>query len=356
MWLAVPAALALIAIACVNPSEPEGWAGPLLQDDTLFVSIDRGEMAALDGDDLSLRWIFPPDTEAGRRIDLEAIYSTPVVSGGTVYFAAYDGNVYALNAEDGSVGWPFFETDGPIIGGLTLVDGTVFVGSDDGRLYALDAASGDQLDSFDTGDSIWATPLVANGVVYVPSLNGKLYALDARSLERLWERPFEADAGLITDPVLADEDTLLVGGIDRTLYALDPATGEERWSFEADNWFWGRPLVADGTVYVPNLDSQVYALELATGEMSWSFEAEEPVRSSPLLVGDVLVLVDRRGNVYGLDPATGSRKWGPEILDKTVLSDPILWQERVLIVAQGGDLYSVDPSGGARSLLEVRQP
>lgn len=338
---------------------PQGWAGPLLADDTLFVSIDRGEMAALDPEDFSALWVFPPDTEVGRRIDLEAIYSTPVLTGGAVYFGAYDKNVYALSAEDGARRW-VSPTGGPIIGGVTVADGTVYVGSDDGKLYALNAEDGkEKISPFDTGDSIWATPLVADGIVYVPSVNGKLYALDAQTFDPVWEQLFEADAGLITDPVLADEDTLLVGGIDRTLYALDPDTGKERWSFdEADNWFWGRPLVVDSTIYVPNLDGNVYALELATGEPAWEqpFEAEESVRSSPLLAGDVLVVVDRKGNVYGLDPATGELKWsGPTILDETVLSDPIFREDGVLIVAQGGDLFRIDPTAGASQALEVRQ-
>ncbi len=417
---------ALLAAACARIANPQGWAGPTRAGDTVFASIDPGKMAALDtqtesgpgcenatdddgdgwvnegcqragsvveaggqcnndtNDDTvnnvkddeavndgcpatTARWLFPPATVEGKRLKLEAIYGTPVVTGGTVYFAAYDGNVYALNAADGSLVWGF-ATHGPIIGGVALdqrgtegqepVAKTLFVGSHDGKLYALDPKDGSLRGSFDAGDSIWATPLVAGQVVYVAAVNGKLYALDVDSLKPIWDRPFKADAGLITDPVLADKDTVLVGGIDRTLHAVSAGSGEEKWSFKADNWFWGRPLVAGSKVYVPNLDKKVYALDATTGKPLWGepFKAAAPLRSSPLLAGDILIVVDKAGNVYGLDPVAGAQKWGPQILAKTVLSDPLALDDSVLIVAQGGDLFRIDPAGGASAAVEVRKP
>ncbi|HEU4760007.1 MAG TPA: PQQ-binding-like beta-propeller repeat protein [Dehalococcoidia bacterium] len=420
------ALFALLAAACARIAKPAGWAGPLQVDSTVYASIDRGRMAALDlnpetgaqcdnatdddGDgwvnegcpqagalpetgkqclnDISdetvnnvkdddvvndgcpatvARWVFPPDTTEGRRIKPVAIYGTPVLAGGDLYFGAYDGKVYALNASDGTPVWPF-TTGGPIIGGIapdvrggqdqaTAVS-TLFVGSDDGKLYALDPKDGRVKATFDAGDSIWTTPLVAGSVLYVAAVNGKLFALDSESLKPVWDRPFKADAGLVTDPVLADKDTVLVGGIDRTLYAVGAASGQKKWSFKADNWFWGRPLVADGTVYAPNLDKNVYALDLATGKPAWPtpFKAQAPLRSSPLLAAGVLIVVDRTGDVYGLDPATGALKWGPQLLNRTVLSDPLAFGDSVLIVAQGGDLFRIDPSGGAPAPVEVRRP
>ena len=356
--------LAVAAAGCVGVTSPQGWAGPTSLGDTVFASIERGKMAALNADDLKVQWLFPPDTEQGKAIKPEAIYGTPAATKDTVYFGAYDGNVYALNSEDGSLRWPF-ETGGPVIAGVALYEpdpkerpeaSALFVGSDDGVLYALDPATGSEKMRFDAGDSIWAAPLVVETTVYVASVNGKLFALNADTLEPVWDKPFEADGGLVTDPVLADESTLLVGGIDRRLYALDKASGEEKWSFAGDNWFWGRPLVSETTVFVPNLDHHVYAIELDSGKPAWQspFEAKGSVRASPLLAAGVLIVADRAGNVYGLDPANGSQKWAQEILNKKLLADPVLLQDQVLLVAEGGDLYRVDPEAGTSSLVEVR--
>ncbi len=355
----------LAAAGCVGISKPEGWAGPAQADDLVLASTAKGKLSALNAEDFSPVWTFPTGEE-DPKIDLEAIYGTPLVIGDSVYLAGYSGDVYALGLEDGSVRWQF-EADDPIIAGLAASETAVYAASDGGRLHVLDPQTGQQVDAFDAGDSIWAAPLLADGVLYVASVDGKLHALDAETLDSVWDAPFEADQGLISDPVLAG-DTILVGGFDHTLHAVDAATGEERWSFEADNWFWARPLVADGTVYAPNLDDRLYALSLETGEQRWSFEAEEPepLRSAPVLASGVLVIVDRGGNVYGLDPEEEPEdervRWS-EALEKTVLSNPLVVKEegdegedveKVLISAQKGDhLFSVDPVTGRSSEVET---
>ena len=220
-----------------------------------------------------------------------------------------------------------------------------------------------------------------------PAMDGRLYALNAETLEPVDGFSFEGDAGLLMDPTLANDDTLLTGGIDNKLYALDPATGAEKWSFEGGNWFWGRPLVDGETVYAADLDGNVHALSVSDGSPVWSdpFKTDSPVRSAPLLAGETLIVVDRRGNAYGLDPEDGTQQWGPTLLDKTVLSDPVLLDVatspggtdsspsatpneespapteepspteaaggnaavEVLIVAQGGDLCRIDPTDGS---------
>ncbi len=361
-------ALALLAAAgCVGFSNPEGWAGPVVTDDLLLASTDQGELSALNAEDFSRLWTFPTGQE-DPELDLKAIYTTPLVSGDIVYFGAYSGEVFALNLEDGSEKWRF-DTDDNIIAGLEALfsDGsieTLFVGTDDGLVYALDAETGRQRSNFfDAGDSIWAALLLSDDVLYVASVNGKLFALDAETFAPVWDEPFETGQGLISDPVLVD-DTIIVGGIDRELHALDAASGEERWSFPADNWFWGRPLVVDGTVYAPSLDDRLYALSLETGDELWSFEAENGIRSKPVLVDGTLVIIDRKGNAYGLNPEEapeGPRlKWSKTV-DKTVLSNPLVREAeagedgatvKVFISAQGGDLFRLeDPATGVLSRL-----
>ena len=59
------ATLFLVATACVNVADPEGWAAATQVDDTLFASLEHGKMPALDApDDFSIQWILPPDPEA----------------------------------------------------------------------------------------------------------------------------------------------------------------------------------------------------------------------------------------------------------------------------------------------------
>ena len=306
-----------LATACARIARPEGWAGPTLAGDRLVASIGRGELAAVNIEDSSGRviWQFPPKDQKhpdGSKIDPEAIYSTPAVADGTIYFGAYDGWVYALDLADGDIRWQV-ETGGPIIGSAVVEDGVVYVGSDDGKLYAFDAETGDLQWQFTSGDSIWATPLVADGVVYVASMDKKVYALDA-------------------------------------------ASGEEKWHFKADDWFWTRPLVLGDTVYAGCLGGKVYALDVNDGSPKWEepFDTEAPVRAAPLLLDDVLLIANREGKLYGLDPEDGRPIWGPRDLAKTVLADPLADPlaevPMAYISAQGGDLFTVNSDGKYKRL------
>jgi len=306
-----PAVLAFLALVmlgaagCVPQNNPQGWAGPAVSEDgsILVASTDKGKISALRiADGFPAEWTFPTGDE-DPKIDLEAIYGTPVVRGDNVYFGAYDSKVYALSLADGRPAWDRpFDTDGPIVAGLAASDTTLYAASEDGYVYALELATGSPVwdRPFDTGAEVWGTPLLAGDRLYVASVNGKLFALNAATGEEEWDRPFETGHGLISDPVLAD-GTLLVGGIDRELHAVKADSGEKRWPpFKTDNWFWGRPLVEGGAVYAPNLDGRLYALSLADGKPVWDapFEAKEPLRSAPVLAGGTLVIVDRGGNVY----------------------------------------------------------
>jgi outer membrane protein assembly factor BamB len=377
----------MIAAGCASVSNPQGWAPPTLVDETLYVSIEPGRMAALDAESLAVQWVFPPDTDEGNKLDLEGIYGAPVLHDGVIYFGANDGNVYALDAAEGFLIWPF-ETGDAIVNSLALKDGTLFAGSTDGVLYAINAASGDETDRFDTGSSIWGSPVVVEDVIYLPTMDGDLLALRADTLDPVEGFSFKTDAGLLMDPALANDNMLLVGGIDSTIYALNPGTGAELWSFGGGNWFWGRPLVTDNTAYVADMDGNVFALDLSDGAPLWPqpFTADDAVRSGPLLAGDTLVIVDSGGNAFGLNPEDGKPQWGPTLLGKTVLSDPLLLaqtiapadtatpsspdsgsptpapasptpspspaaenggREVVLIVAEGGDLCTIDPVDGS---------
>ena len=348
---------------CGGVSSPDGWAAPVLVDDVLYVSLDGGELSAIDasGEPLTQLWTFGNDDSfacdnenAEKRRDLRAIYGAPVVDGDRVYLGAYDGNVYALSVSDGHCLWVFDGTDGPIIGGLAMADGVLYVPSDDGNLYGLDPEDGSlKKGPFDAGDAIWAAPLIVDDAIYFATVGGTVWARTARDLHPMWT--FETGAGLITDPVITG-DVLVVGGIGEKLFGLDPANGKQLWDkpFKGDNWFWGRPAFEGQTMFFPNLDHKVYAIDARTGEPAWAkpFEANEAIHSSPVLVDGVLTVVDRKGNVFSLDPATGQQNRVALLLDARVLADQIEFEGEVLILTQGGGLHELDPAEGTLRRLE----
>ena len=142
--------------------------------------------------------------------------ATPVVVGNSLYFAAHDGFVYALDTASGGLKWKFNAWEGivpnppgtrredinidPLGGmrsGVAYAEGRIFVGAGTGKLHCLDATSGKELwqtlidpRSGTNKTRIHSDPLVYGGKVFVGTSTsaGRAQAvcLDARTGAVRW--------------------------------------------------------------------------------------------------------------------------------------------------------------------------
>jgi outer membrane protein assembly factor BamB len=73
------------------------------------------------------------------------------------------------------------------------------------------------------------------------------------------------------------------------LVAVDAATGEILWShaFEMDNY--GGATVVNDLVFTATFDGMIYALDRATGNEVWSYQAPGGINAWPAVVGDTIV-------------------------------------------------------------------
>ena len=208
-----------------------------------------------------------------------------------------------------------FKTGGAIWSTPALADGMVYFGSDDGKVYALDAASGKQRWSVATGGGVWGPASVDGAYVYALSDDGYLYKFTRATGKRVWR--FDTHGGkvkrrgydrLASAAVIAG-GTLYVGSADGGLYALDPANGRERWHFATQGMVRSTPAVADGRVYFGSYDDAIYALDAKSGALVWRKDTLMPVVSTPRVVNGVVYLGSRNADFYALDAADGAVKW-----------------------------------------------
>ncbi len=105
--------------------------------------------------------------------------TAPVIIDGIVYTASGRA-VHAVDirdTENRETIWSSY-TGGAIESSLAVGNGHIYVGSGDGQLYALNAEDGAVEWSFPTGGSIKSSPLLSNGVIYVGSSDGFVYAIE----------------------------------------------------------------------------------------------------------------------------------------------------------------------------------
>lgn len=97
--------------------------------------------------------------------------------------------------------------------------------------------------------------------------------------------------GMFTSPALGNNGLIYVAGEDGYLYALDWATGQQRWATMVWHSGWSSPAIgADGTVYIGSRGGGLYAVDGTTGVLVWQF-AKGGSDSSPVIGVDGTVYV-----------------------------------------------------------------
>jgi eukaryotic-like serine/threonine-protein kinase len=238
-----------------------------------------------------------------------AIWSSPVVANGVVYFGSDDKKVWALNL-DGTKKWTYLTGDA--VRSIPAVDGgVVYVGSNDNLVYALDAVAGTKKWSFAAGnDILTSAPLVANGMVYVGSLDGNFYALNKDTGVKNWS----VNTWAVRGGASISGTTVYVGSDQSKLFALDANTGVTKWSATLGGRVRNTPAVAGGVVYVGADDGKLYAYDAATGVKKWSTLLSSNcslVRSTPAIYNGKAYVVTGEtcpmdGHIYAVNTTTGT--------------------------------------------------
>lgn len=346
--LIISVLLATVLAACAGTRSPEGWASPTEAGDVTLVQEEPGVIAALTLSDSSavVRWRFPADGQDDP--DLTAIYGDPLITGDRVYIAGYSGHVVALDLATGRPidGWPSLELPAHVVAAPAMSDTHLFVATDRGRIVPIDLATGaDSPAILDVGERIWSPLYMRDGTLYVAGLDRTVRALDPQTGAERWKAEL---GGSVAGEFTIEGDTMYVGAFDRRLYALDAGTGGERWSVSGDGWFWARPLLTADMLYAATVEGSIYAIDPLTGNTRWTAStAETQVRAAPALSGGTLVVVSREGDLVGLDPSNGTERWRGSIEgDGEFLADPIERNGGLIYVTTDGSIYRIDPGTG----------
>jgi polyvinyl alcohol dehydrogenase (cytochrome) len=163
---------------------------------------------------------------------------------------------------------------------------------------AITPATVDQLGQawfFPTDDAVTTAVAVVEGVVYAGDWSGAFYAVDAATGEQRWRRDLEPSADvyagqIVSSPAVAvaGDRRLVVFGSGPRLHALDAASGASVWTVQLTADAEGpapeiesSPVVVDGRVIVgfdahnrSDAGAGVIAVDLATGAEQWRWDGD----------------------------------------------------------------------------------
>jgi outer membrane protein assembly factor BamB len=346
--------------------ETKGWvvSSPAVEDGTVYFGSYDSNFYAMDAASGQLKWKFQTGGERryiGKHLhylqpaaesmpDPWDIYlSSPSVSKGAVYFGSSDGNVYAVDAKNGTLKWKV-QTGDVVHSSPAIADGTLYIGSWDRYLYALDAASGTEKWRFQTGDDpdahnhigIQSSAVVADGVVYFGSRDGHAYAVEAASGKQIWR--FSTEGSWVNNsPVVHDGKVYFGTSVPGIIHAVDAKTGKVVFDVAAGSPVFASITLANGTLYMGNFGGKLTAIDLKTQKAAWTFETDGAKQNAGAMTNE-----DGSINWQALFP-------GPNLFYDdmvlavhklfsmgAVLSSPVVVGDTVIFGSTDGNLYALN--------------
>jgi outer membrane protein assembly factor BamB len=289
------------------------------------------------GDTGKVEWSFPlgGDGSTGPVIGTDGmIYAGGVVSGG----------FYAINP-DGTEKWRAANLTPGFPDAAIGSDGTIYVDTvDPNALVALNP----------NGTTDWTMPL-PNGVPSAPLTlgpDGTIYFAFEESVMAVnpngtpkWTFSPLVNASFLA-PAIGADGTIYVDTYGGTLYALNPANGDEEWSFPPINEYTNATAPAiggDGTIYFGD-GFYLYAVN-PNGTEKWAFRFANGSLQTPVAIGANGVIYANDGEFLRAIKASGIEKWKVRPAQEGGVAATVIGADGTIYVAEASSIQAFSPDG-----------
>jgi len=283
--------------------------------------------------------------------------TTPVLgANGLVYIAGEDNQIHAV-AANGAVQWTFsaFTGSDRLGGGVALgPNGNVYAATDEGELYAINGQNGTLLWSVQPAASnfgdVLSTPIVApDGTIYYTAKgnkNGHLFAVTPTGAFQ-WTFVAPGKYGFYQTPLVGADGTVYVASLDERVFALYP-DGSLRYEAQFDGKILARPaLSSDGSLYVGTDSDELYALN-PDGSIRFTFDPNTGAFiTSPLLSADGsrLFVAGDSGPLFAVDTSSGTALWSYSLQGDIAASAVFDVDGNIVTGSEGKDVVTLTPNG-----------
>ena len=307
-----------------------------------------GDSRANFSGDLKPLWEYKPAEHVWRYKKGYSVWSSSVsiadVKGRPMIFAGYyNNNLYAIDAESGSLIWRFIAGDAfnssPCFG-IVNNKPMVYAVSSDRIIYALDAETGKRIWSYETepwnytaSEAITSSPLIvsmggksiliccvwnSNHSVLGGFQKGEIFALDAADGSVIYRKKLSSTP--LNSPAFAyikDKPVLFVSSFDGNIFALDAKDAGEIWKITACAEVRSSPSIyekkGNALLFFGSRFGNLYCLDAASGKIIWTRKVGHAIDSTPAItnIGSrtfvYIGAYDR--NIYAFDAESGDEMW-----------------------------------------------
>lgn len=266
----------------------------------------------------------------------------PAIDGDVIYAASNNGEVVAVNRENGNRVWRA-NLDYLITGGVSVGGGRVLLGTENSIVVALDASSGTVLWETEVTSEVLTAPATNGEIVVVQAIDGKLTGHDAETGAQLWI--YENTVPALTlrgdsSPLILENFVLAAFGNGTVVsIAIDNGTlrWEERVAIPTGTSEIDRMVDIDGDIFVsdaglllvPSYQGYLAAIDIVTGQTRWRVQ-ESSSNGASSGFGNIYI-TDERGHVKAYQTGQEDLVWSNDALDLRNLSGPVSFSNYVAV-------------------------
>lgn len=325
-----------------SESHPEECASGVLVGHRLVLGSRGRAVVGVDVGSGAVSW----STRVAGGIDGDARYDQPR---GQVYLGSDDGNLYAIEPEQGKIRWSA-KFKGAIAHGPDIAPDSLYLATAADRVFAVDPADGkvrwqyerETPEGFTIHGS--AAPRRHGEAVYAGFSDGYLAALRADSGELVWSRSLAAASDQFVDvdatPII-EGDRIFAASFSGGLFSLRLKDGEVLWRTLID----GTSAIAlgAGNLYAAS-SRQGLAAVSRQGNILWRQGLPEAGDlTAPVEVGPYLIFSGSREGLFVVDRQTGKLL---QVFDpaRGMCAAPTVDKEgrALYVLANSGTLYALD--------------
>ena len=237
--------------------------------------------------------------------------------------------------------------------------------TDNGVIFAIDPDG--QVSAYKGKEQLWKSKITkqeltagveaAEGIVVVGNRKGQLFALDQATGEQKWTTQL---SGAILSPSLIQSSRVITIANDGTIFAHDAVSGQQVWAYKLPNVQFslrGQPApvrLDDRTILVASANAYVYGLDVISGvprfqrrvaisEGRSDIQRLIDIVGDPVVAGQYLVTTSFQGQVTVTDLATQRVVWSE---DASSTNRPEVSGDKVFVSTVDGKLNAYSLSTG----------
>jgi outer membrane protein assembly factor BamB len=280
----------------------------------------------------------------------------PAVSGGVAYATGAAGNVTGFDTQSGK-STVQLAAGQPVSGGVGFGAGLLLLGTTKGEVLAFDA-SGKQLWKAQLPGEVLAPPEAQNGIVIARAGDSRIYALDAATGKQRWhyQRTTPALTVRTNAGALLDRGAVFAGFPGGRLVALQLSNGSIGWDavvalprgtteLERVADITSLPVIDGNQVCAAAYQGRVACLDPARGTVLWARD----ISSSAGIAVDArnLYVTDDKGAVVALEKSAGASLWKQDKLLNRRVSGPLSLGRYVVVGDIEGYVHLISSTDGA---------